>query len=291
MNITMGPTPSLIEWGSATLGPETDRRSADHAALLATTALSVGDDAAIETARSAIGDDALSEALSYLQPAALQPELRRDLHATGKHRVKELAETAAAAIGVDTPEPVKLRRITWSTVVMVLIGSLAAWAMVSLLSEIDIDALVDTISGASWGWVLVVLVLAQVARLGNAVALLGSSMHQIRFVPAVHLQFATTFINLAIPSSAARMAADVRFGQKSGLASTEAVTIGAVNSVGGFLVQITLILVVVLAGAGTDQLDLSGDLDGGALRLVVVVAILAVIAVSPCWRFPSSGPG
>ncbi|MFA9566486.1 MAG: helicase HerA-like domain-containing protein, partial [Acidimicrobiales bacterium] len=49
-----------------------------------------------------------------------------------------------------------------------LIGSLAAWAMVSLLSEIDIDALVDTISGASWGWVLVALVLAQVARLGNA---------------------------------------------------------------------------------------------------------------------------
>jgi uncharacterized membrane protein YbhN (UPF0104 family) len=152
--------------------------------------------------------------------------------------------------------------------------------MVSLLSEIDFDALVDTISGASWGWVLVALVLAQVARLGNAVALLGSSMHQIRFVPAVHLQFATTFINLAIPSSAARMASNVRFAQKSGLTSAEAVTVGAVNSVTGFIVQITLILLVVLAGAGSDQLGLSDDLDGGALRLVAVIAVLALVAIA-----------
>ena len=280
MNIAMGPTAGLIEWGSATLGPQADRRSADHAALLATTALSVGDEEAIASARAALGDARLGETLPYLQPAALEPELRRALHATGRRRIDELADAAASAIAVDRPEPVKLRRITWSSVAMVLLGSLAAWAVVSMLGQIDVDDLVDTVSGASWGWVLAALVLAQVARFGNAAALLGSSLKRIRLVPAVHLQFATTFINLAIPSSAARMASNVRFAQKSGLTSTEAVTVGAVNSVTGFVIQIALILLVVVAGAGSDQLGLSDDLDGGALRLVAVIAILALLAVA-----------
>ena len=278
-NIAVGKPVGLVGWGSATLSAESDRRNADRAGLLATTALVVGDERAIAVARTAIGDDSIAESLSYLQPAALRPELRRLLHNSGKHRVDELADAAAAAIGIDRPDVEKLRRVTWGKVVMVLIGSLAAWALVSMFSEIGLQSLIDTISGAKWGWIALALVLAQVARLGNAVALVGSTDQNVRLVPALHLQFATTFINLAIPSSAARMASNIRFGQKSGMSSTQAVTVGAVNSVSGFIVQITLLVLVILAGAGSDQLGLSDDLDGSVLRLVVIVGIILLVSL------------
>ena len=65
------------------------------------------------------------------------------------------------------------------------------------------------------------------------------------------LVFATCFINLAVPSTAARVATSIRFFQRSGTTAAGAVSAGALDSVFGFVAQITLLVGFLLLGLGT----------------------------------------
>jgi uncharacterized protein (TIRG00374 family) len=104
------------------------------------------------------------------------------------------------------------------------------------------------------------------------------------------LQFAIGFINLAIPSSAARIALDVRFFQRQGVPAAAAVAIAAIDGFTGVLVQIALRLATLVFGRG--QVDLSVSLpsssggDSNTLALIVgagvvlfVVAVVLAVAV------------
>ena len=71
--IVDGTTVSIADFEFASGAAATGRRAADVAELLVSTALLVGDDRAVAAADAGIGDDAIVEALPYLQPAALEP--------------------------------------------------------------------------------------------------------------------------------------------------------------------------------------------------------------------------
>ena len=66
-----------------------------------------------------------------------------------------------------------------------------------------------------------------------------------------NLVFATCFINLAVPSTAARVATSIRFFQRSGATPAGAVSAGALDSVFGFVAQITLLARSCCSGFGT----------------------------------------
>ena len=96
----------------------------------------------------------------------------------------------------------------------------------------------------------------------------------------VGLQFAIRFIALAVPSSAARVALNVRFFQKAGLATSPAIAVGLVDSVAGFVIQVVLLVVIWTAGLATLTIStqgLSTDVNG---EVVVGIVILAVIAIA-----------
>jgi uncharacterized membrane protein YbhN (UPF0104 family) len=108
----------------------------------------------------------------------------------------------------------------------------------------------------------------------------------IPYGPTAVLQFAISYVNLAVPSTAARVAINIRYFQKLGLAKVRAVLVGSIDGVAGFVVQALLLVVLWFSGAST--LDVSsadlGDLDtGGALSTLVIIAavvgLLAVVAV------------
>jgi uncharacterized membrane protein YbhN (UPF0104 family) len=71
------------------------------------------------------------------------------------------------------------------------------------------------------------------------------------------LQYAIQFIALALPSSAARLALDIRFFGRNGIEGGAAVSIGVIASVCGFVVQVLLIVVIGLSGLAS--LDLGGS--------------------------------
>ena len=74
---------------------------------------------------------------------------------------------------------------------------------------------------------------------------MGATLHEIRFWPVLMLQYAVQFISLAVPSSAGRLALEVRFWERVGVPGAGAVSIGMVDSFSTFVIQILLIVLIL----------------------------------------------
>ena len=128
------------------------------------------------------------------------------------------------------------------------------------------------------------------ARFANAVALSGLSPTKVPLSRLTVLQLAMSFVNLAMPATAGRVAVNIRFFQRSGVEPTTAVAIGALDGFTGFLSQMILMGTVLLFGLGTLELhiDETFSLDNvGALLLalaIVLAVAIAVVALVPALR-------
>ena len=98
---------------------------------------------------------------------------------------------------------------------------------------------------------ILALALSPAVQVAEAFSTLGASLRPLRFGPVLLLQFAIRFIALAVPSSAARIALSVRFFQRSGAPTSEAIAIGAIDSVSGFVIQALILAIVALANLVT----------------------------------------
>ena len=65
---------------------------------------------------------------------------------------------------------------------------------------------------------------------------------KLPFLPVYAMQLATGYMNLALPSNLARMAINIRFFQRQGIAPTTSVTAGAIDSFASTIVQAFLLL-------------------------------------------------
>lgn len=102
------------------------------------------------------------------------------------------------------------------------------------------------------------------------------------------LQASVAFIALAVPSTAGRLALNVRFFQRQGMTAPTALSVGAIDGFSGFLVQITVLLLTLVVGVG--QVDLTLDISGssklgwipialGVVAVCIVVAVVVAVAV------------
>jgi uncharacterized membrane protein YbhN (UPF0104 family) len=275
----------LIDWSTASTASAKPAILAERAQLLAVTAMLIGSDRAISIAVDQLGKPALGDLMPYLQGPALTSGLRRDLHAAD-FDLDELREQATEVAEIEAVELVKLRRVTVGSVATMALLMLAAWMLISGLADIGLDTIVDELSQASWGWVLAALVAGQVARVFSGVGTTGATNHPLRLGPTVMLEFAITFINLAVPSSAARFATKMRYFQKVGMSLTSATSMSVLDSVAVFTVQIGILIVGFLFGVGA--LDLNLDLDEeNVKRLVLIVVAIIVVVIAVTMIVPS----
>ena len=110
-------------------------------------------------------------------------------------------------------------------------------------------------------------------------------------MPVYIKQLATCYLNLAVPSSVARMALSVRFFQCQGLPGAAAVAAGAIDSLANNVVQVLLIVVLLIFGESNVNLGLSApSSDSGPGRLLwilvgaVVVTALVIVFVGKVRR-------
>jgi uncharacterized membrane protein YbhN (UPF0104 family) len=270
---------AIADFGRATAVASDADVHADRAQLLATTALAVGTGRAIAVASRELGGDALTGLLAYLQAAALTPATRQRLK-SDQVDLDALRKAAAVAAGAEEPELVPLRRVTWGSLVQIALIGIGAWVVISAVANVGLDTIVEELSGADWSWVILALVMSPTVQVAEAFSTLGASLRPLRFGPVLMLQFAIRFIALAVPSSAARIALSVRFFQRSGAPTSEAIAIGAIDSVSGFVIQAVILTIIALANLVT--LDLAvldlPDLSGKLLILGAVVVVILVVA-------------
>jgi undecaprenyl-diphosphatase len=210
------------------------------------TALIVGDERAVAAARTGMGDDAIIEALPYLQPAALSAELRPD-RKHRKERSQEVAAVraaAAAATGTEEPPLQELHRVS-GTNLMMAIGTLIA--VFALLSQVGSpQELWDTITSAELIWLIIAMIVSLLTNFATAVALMGTVPINLPLMRTAELQLSMSFSNLAVPAIGG-MAAQIRFLQKQGVDLASAVASGGLLiNVGNIVAQIMLLGVAIV---------------------------------------------
>jgi hypothetical protein len=245
---------ALGEFADATVSAERSMVLADMAQLLAVTALAVGRGRAVPIAARTVGNEALEEALPYLQHAALDPMVWRAVKARD-WSLEELRVMAEQETGSAPRELEELRRVTWGSILKLALIGTVAYALISAIANVGIDTIIKEFQSASKGWLVAALLLTPLVQVPQAVSTLGATIQRLRYWPALMLQYGIQFIALAVPSSAARVALEIRFFERVGVPAAGAVSIGMIDSFSSFCIQILLILVITLSGLATLNID------------------------------------
>jgi uncharacterized membrane protein YbhN (UPF0104 family)/tRNA A-37 threonylcarbamoyl transferase component Bud32 len=264
----------LGDLSSASVAGELDDMRKDLAQVLALSMIVLGEDRAVSIARAETGDEDLVAILPYVQDAAIPP-LARDALDDRDIDLDDTRKRLGEILGAGEQDLIKLRRVTWGSLLNLALLAFAAFAVFSLLGDVDLQDFVDELSDADWWWLGFALVLAQIPRFPAAVSTLGSTHARLPLGPLTTLQFAICYINLAIPSTAARVAVNVRFFQRFGVPVVGAMSAGVIDSVAGFVVQILLFLGLFF----WSDLDFGIDVSTDDLQGVATIALIALVVI------------
>jgi uncharacterized membrane protein YbhN (UPF0104 family) len=158
--------------------------------------------------------------------------------------------------------------------------AVAAYTIIGTISGLDLDAFGRSLRDANWWWLLAALLIGQTPRLANAVSTIGSTAEPLPFGPTAALHFATCYVNLAVPTSAGRVAITTRFFQRFGIPPASALAASAIDSVSELVVEVTLFVVVFFLSDVDLGLSVDTDqLSGLATTALIVVGVLVVAAI------------
>jgi uncharacterized membrane protein YbhN (UPF0104 family) len=251
---------------------------ADRAQALTVSILLVGEERAAPVARAALGDDGMLAALPYLQEAAMPTGVGAALKQAGIE-LDEVRGRLGTSLGAEEQPLIRLRRVTWGSVLNLALLTIAAFTLTSVFANVDWDSFVDELSDANWWWLLLALLVAQVARIPAAISTMGSLQQRLPLGPLTTLQFAICYVNLAIPSTAARVAVNVRFFERFGVRPATAMSAGVIDSVSGFVVQLTL-LILLFFTSDIDFALTTEDADVDDLATIALIAIAAIVVLA-----------
>ncbi len=279
-------TPALADFADAELNADEGDQQVDRARLLVTTATVVGTERALAAVVRAVGTDGLVNLMPYLQPAALGRVTRQQVH-DADWSLKDIVSMAVTTIGAEAPPLQRINRVSVKSVAIVAFVALLAYTLVGAMSGVDPSSIVDAMSSANLVLLLIALLCSPLIQAALAFSTLGATLTKLGYVPVLMLQYAIQFIALCLPSTAARLALEVRFFERFGIAAAPAVTMGMIDSVSGFTVQIALIILILVSGlpgfttqvlgSSTSTDSTSTDSDPSLIAIVVVLSVVALI--------------
>lgn len=286
----------LADLGASVLAASDLAKRCDDVRLLVVTAILLGHERAIEAAQAAIGKDGIAALLPYLQPAVLSRPVRKAV-SDGQWSLKDLTAAAVAVAGVEQPKLEKLQRVTPKSLLMTVLLVAFSYLIVTKIAGADFSAIAEALESANYWWLLAGLLVAPLAQVAFSFGTLGASMVSLRYFPVLMLQYAIQFIAVVLPATAARLALEVRFFQRFGISAGAALSIGALDSGMGFVVQIVLLLLIGLSSlpglteplggdssSTTDTASSSGTSPVLILAVALVVIGLISIIVVPKFR-------
>ena len=269
--------PMLVDFSAATLGAPQSLLDVDMAELLVACAVLVGPERALQRAIDAGWRDSIERVLPYLQRAALTPHLR-DLARSHDVALADLRAAAARAAGTMPPEIVPLRRIRLKDLLLMGAVIFAAYLLISQLADIGFGTIADELRDAEPVWVVIALILAQSTFVPSGISVRGGVATPLPLLPCVVLQSAIKFINLTVPSSAGRVATNLRCLQRMGATRAEALAGGAIDDVSNTLVQAALFaLTLPFVGVNIDTSQFKGA--GPDRRLLLAIGTALVVSV------------
>jgi uncharacterized membrane protein YbhN (UPF0104 family) len=242
----------------------------DRAQLLVSTALVMGPEAAVDVAIEALGARAVITAVPYLQPLALPAPTRRAWRAD-REVLDALRSAVAHATGVEPAPLARLERVRPRTLVSVaaLVG--AFYLLLPQLGE-DFGATVAAAGGANWWWLGPIVVGALATIAFGALAFIAAVPEPVPYLPALRMQFASSFVSRMAPANTGTLAVGVRFLQRAGLDPGPAAAAVALTAFAGFAVHLALMGAFLLWVGSSDV--------GFSLPQVEVLFIVIAVGLS-----------
>lgn len=276
---------ALADFAHARLAAATTDLMIDRVHLLVALSMAFGHGPAVDSAVRGLGADGLAAALPYLQEPVLSPPLRRAMSAD--YDLEALREVAVGRTGVDPAPLVELRRVTLGSVVKLLVVVVVVSSLVGLLAGVDFQEAAEALATADYSWIVLGLLVAPLAQPLFSISTLSASIARLPYLPVLMLQYAIQFIALVLPASAARLALQLRFFERLGVPYGAATSMGALDSFGGFVVQVMLLLLIGLSSLPGVTVEMTrstgssgddGSSDSSLLALMVIVSLLWALA-------------
>lgn len=274
--ILVDPAPGrtvLTDFRNATSNATAYQLDRDLAGAIAAAAAAAGAERAGKAAARCLDPDVLGGALQHLHQAGLDPALGRSLRGQ-RGLLADVGRQAAEAASIDVPKLVEPRRVSWATLIMVAGTLIGGWALIGVL--IDVAQSFDTVIGATWLWVALAFVLAQLAFVASALEAIGSVAGVLPFGRVVAVEVANSFSALA-GGTAAVFATRVRFFQRQGYDPAVALSSGAIMTSSSWIAKTVLFLVALPFAWGS--LDLEATPQSGDDSVLVWIILAVVVAV------------
>jgi uncharacterized protein (TIRG00374 family) len=260
---------------ASTSAPDS-RLDTDLAAALAALAVRAGAERTAAAAVRVLDAEAARAALVHLQRSALDPATVAALK-DHKDLLPRLREGLASGAGIEVPKLAEAKRVSWANLLFAVGSLIGIWAIIGILSGAG-DSL-EAIKGASWGWVALTFVFAQLPVVAEGWALLGAAAGQLPFGRCVALETSNTFTAL-VAGDVGVFALRVRFFQRQGYDADAAVSAGATATAASWTVKTLLFLIALPFAAGSFHApSASGDRQT-ALWIILAVILAAGIAAT-----------
>jgi glycosyltransferase 2 family protein len=252
------------------------RLDSDLAAILAAMAVRAGVERTAAAAARVLDADLARGALVHLQRAALDPATVAVLQHQ-KDLLPRLRTAVAGETGIEVPKLAEEKRVSWTNLVFAVGSLIGIWAIIGVLS--DASGSLDVIKGASWGWVALAFLFAQLPVIFKAWALIGAVVGQLPFGRCVALETSNTFTSL-VGGGAAVFALRVRFFQRQGYDAATAVSSGAIASTASWTAKTLLFLAAIGFSAGNFHVPSDSGGDEGIVWIVLAVILAVGIALT-----------
>lgn len=174
-------------------------------------------------------------------------------------------------------EPVRLERIKPRTLFSFIAGSIAAYFLISQVTEANFSTVVEQ---AEWGWVAAALGFSALSYVAAAMSLLGFVPERVPFRKTVVAQVAGSFVKIVAPAAVGGVALNTRFLQRAGVRPGLAVaSVGASQLFGLGCHILLLALFGYLTGTERtpDSLTPSRTVIAGLLTAAVLVLVVTAI--------------
>jgi undecaprenyl-diphosphatase len=271
-----GGGPVIVDFGSAEAAATPRLQAFDRAELVVSLATLTGAEAATASAARVLPAEDLAAATPFVQPLALTAATRRR---ASKSLLKNVRDEVGEATALE-PEPLeRLVRVRARTLVMIATLTGAFYFLLPQLANVD-DS-VRALRSANWAWLAGAVVMSGLTYVAAGVGMVGGVRQPVPLVPTVLAQLSSSFVNRVTPANVGGMALNVRYLQKAGVPSTEAVTGIGLNVLAGGIVHIVL-LVVFFAWAGRGGGGFS--LPSSSRLLVVIAVVLALLGLAMATR-------
>ncbi|WUS99100.1 lysylphosphatidylglycerol synthase domain-containing protein [Streptomyces sp. NBC_00708] len=174
-------------------------------------------------------------------------------------------------------EPVRLERIKPRTLFSFIAGAIAAYFLISQVTQADFGAVVEQ---AEWGWVAAALGFSALSYVAAAMSLLGFVPERVPFGRTVLAQVAGSFVKIVAPAAVGGVALNTRFLQRSGVRPGLAVASVGASQLFGLGCHILLLGAFgYLTGTEKTPSSLTPSRTVIAGLLTVAVLVLVVTAI------------